>query len=248
MTLNYIKKSTVVQAAAIIAALAFIVFGIGLQTAPFASAQIEVDIEGEQGTTTDEADEPDANDGGTSGGGAALDPEEDEDVTTEAESDTTAETDDDSSTTTASTGNANNSTGGALSNTDNSADVDNDTEVEGEVISVEGNVVTVQTEDGIREYTIPASAPVERDDNDAAQVSDIQPGDTITIMRTEDGQVLGVSVESDEATEDGGVGLPLILLLIVLVALGYYFYRRSSDETTPVEPVDGHNTTRSNRS
>lgn len=107
-------------------------------------------------------------------------------------------------------------------------------EVKGQIIKVEGNRATLQSNNETMEIAIPESIAITRNAQNADR-NDLKPGDQITLIQTPQGDVLSI-----EATEEGFIDwktltLPLIIGGLLLAGLLYSLLKganRSHIKTT----------------
>lgn len=86
------------------------------------------------------------------------------------------------------------------------------TTIEGRALWVSGNMLTLEMDDNSAlDVSVPENIAVSRD-NSQARVSEIQPGDSVTLVQGSDGRVLSVSAVTGDLIDLGQWALPLLVL------------------------------------
>lgn len=101
-------------------------------------------------------------------------------------------------------------------------------QVQGEVLRIDGNTLTVRDEQGsTQQITVDENILLRRNTLEA-QVSDLQPGDDVTIVQAEDGQILSVNATAGEVIDWGRWLVPLAIGAVVLLGLVWWTVKKSN--------------------
>lgn len=101
------------------------------------------------------------------------------------------------------------------------------TQITGEVLRREGNVLTVKTESGTKEITIPAGIKIKRNTLDA-KITDIQPNDKVIITQTTGGTVLTIDVAAGNVFDFAKWGIPLLIIGIIAIFIIWRLFKSAN--------------------
>lgn len=101
-------------------------------------------------------------------------------------------------------------------------------EIKGEILTVDNNSLIVKTDDGqTREFNVDGNVSVKRNTM-TSSVSELKPGDGITITRSQNGEIIALSATSGEIFDWGKWLLPVIIIGLVLAFLITWFLRQAN--------------------
>lgn len=106
--------------------------------------------------------------------------------------------------------------------------------LKGKVVRVDANKLVIQSDDQTQEFSIPPSTSIKRN-TFTSSVADIKPGDKVTVVYTQGGQVLSLDATSGEVTDKAKVLLPAIavgLLALLLIRFAIARSKKSHIKTT----------------
>jgi hypothetical protein len=101
------------------------------------------------------------------------------------------------------------------------------TSVSGEVLRIQGNTLTIETPDGIREVTVPENILLRRNTMEA-NISDIQPGDDVTINQSANGELLSVNATAGEVVDWSRWLIPITAGAIAVAGLAWWASKRAN--------------------
>jgi hypothetical protein len=100
-------------------------------------------------------------------------------------------------------------------------------EITGEVMALDNDSLTVDTNQGPLEISIPGTVAVKRNAMQAA-LSDIQTGDDVTITLSEDGQALAIEATAGEVRDWSNRLIPLLTGALLVLGLMWWFMRKAN--------------------
>lgn len=106
----------------------------------------------------------------------------------------------------------------------------NDVQIEtfsGEVQRRDGSVLTVRTDEGTKQVTVPAGVNISRNTQEAT-IDEIMPNDRVSITQTSDGQVLAVDATVGEVFDIGKWALPLLGIGLLTAIILWMLLRRAN--------------------
>lgn len=98
---------------------------------------------------------------------------------------------------------------------------------QGKVVRVESNVISVQSKNEIKEFTIPDTVSIKRNSFEA-KPTDIQAGDEATITYTNTGQLLTIEVTSEKIADWSKMLIPALIIGILLIGLIMFIVNKSN--------------------
>lgn len=100
-------------------------------------------------------------------------------------------------------------------------------EIRGEVSMKDNNTLYVDTNDGTTQVTVPEGVSVKRNTLEAS-VNDIQPGDDVTIVQSENG-VLSVEATAGELFDWGKFLVPALIIALAAALAFWYLLKRNRE-------------------
>jgi hypothetical protein len=101
--------------------------------------------------------------------------------------------------------------------------------ISGKILKREGNTLTVQTNDGVKEVTIPDNVSVTRNTS-ASKIDALQVGEQVNVVSQSDGQVLSVDSSSNILMGLGAGTLATIAIAILaLAALAFSTWKKTKE-------------------
>jgi hypothetical protein len=110
------------------------------------------------------------------------------------------------------------------------------TQISGEVMKIENDTITIQSDNGMQQMQISNNINITRNGM-GAQVQDLKPGDNITVTQTTAGVVLGVESTSQTVEDIMQMAIPIIIGLILLAIVATIAYKKSNKGFIKTSPT-----------
>lgn len=96
---------------------------------------------------------------------------------------------------------------------------------EGTVLRTTDNTLTIQTDEGIKDYSIPENIKITKNQFDS-DLNNINPNDRIIITTGNNGEILAVDAVSSQIANIENMALPILALLLIGIGLLLTFLQK----------------------